>query len=193
MEDGGWRLTMVIWLVLTQCVVAAPAPDERRIVIVVNVVDLDDALPGILAQAQLIAGGIYEHAGITVVWVDELTPPPRALTLIMVPSASAPAHLTGEAMGVAPSPGDGTRGSTAYVFSDRVTSFAASGRLHLASVLACAMAHEIGHLLLPAGAHTRDGIMRDIWQPALFPPKSPGLPGFASAQARLLRLRAASR
>ena len=193
MADGGWRLTTVIWLVLIRCVVAAPAPDEPRIVTVVHVDDSDDSFPAVLARAQSIAGGIYEQAGITVVWVAELPPLPRALTLMVVQSASVPAHLTGEAMGVAPSPGDGTRGSTAYVFSDRVTSFAASGQLHLASVLACAMAHEIGHLLLPAGAHTRDGIMRDIWQPALFPPKSPGLLGFTPTQARLLRLRAASR
>ena len=122
------------------------APDEPRVVIVANVIDSDDSLPAVLARAQSIAGGIYEQAGITVVWLDELRPPSRALTLMVVPSALAPARLTGEAMGVARSPGDGTRGSTANVFSDRVMSFAASGRLHLASVLGCAMAHEIGHL-----------------------------------------------
>ena len=193
MADGGWRLAPVVWLALTWCAVAAPAPDEPRIVIVVNVVDSDDSLSAVRVPAQLIAGGIYEQAGITVVWVDELTPPPSALTLMVVPSASSPAHLAAEAMGVAPSPGDGTRGSTAYVFSDRVTSFAESGQLHLASVLACAMAHEIGHLLLPAGAHTHDGIMRGSWSPYLFPPRVAGVPGFTPSQAQLLRLRAASR
>lgn len=178
---------------ITDRVAARCGDVHDQIDITVNLVDPEGSFAAVRARAQVIAAGIYEQAGITVAWADELPPPPRALTLMVVPSASAPAHLADEAMGVAPSPGDGTRGSTAYVFSDRVTSFAASGQLHLASVLACAMAHEVGHLLLPAGAHTRDGIMRDRWSPRLFPPNVAGVPGFTPRQARLLRLRAASR
>jgi hypothetical protein len=60
-------------------------------------------------------------------------------------------------------------------------------------VLACALGHEIGHLLLPPNAHASYGIMRGSWHPALFPSKAPGVAGFAPEQARLLRLRARSR
>ena len=65
---------------------------------------------------------------------------PGTLTVIVAASATAPTILNEEqAMGVAPSPADGTRGSTAYVFSDRVIAFARTGHLHLASVLGCTL------------------------------------------------------
>lgn len=93
-------------------------------------------------------------------------------------------------MGVAPSPGDGTRGTAAYLFLDKVPPFAASHRLSTAPVLACALAHEIGHLLLPPNVHRPDRVMRGGWHPALFPPRAPGIPDFLPDQAKLLRLRA---
>jgi hypothetical protein len=77
------------------------------------------------------------------------------------------------------------RGTLAYVFLDKVTSFAASYRLVVAHVLACALSHEIGHLLLPPNAHRPDSVMRDGWHPALFPPRAPGLLGFPPDQAKL--------
>jgi len=79
---------------------------------------------------------------------------------------------------------------TAYVFIDKVTAFASSHRIPVKYLLACVLAHEIGHLLLPANAHRPDGIMRDGWHSALFPPRTPGVLGFPPEQARLLRLRA---
>ena len=76
---------------------------------------------------------------------------------------------------------------------DRVTSFAASHRVSAEYVMACALAHEIGHLLLPPNAHQAIGVMQGNWHAKLFPPHAPGVPGFPPAQARLLRLRAGSR
>jgi hypothetical protein len=163
-------------------------------IIAISVEDPNDlAGPGIV-RAQELATQIYEEAGVTLRWtVGETTKADRTLTMVLTMSASAPAGLVSEAMGVAPSPGDGGRGTTAFVFVDRVTAFAASYHLTERYVLACALAHEIGHLLLPVNAHTSGGIMRGSWQPALFPPKAPGVPGFPPDQARLLRLRARSR
>jgi hypothetical protein len=96
-------------------------------------------------------------------------------------------------MGVAPTPGDGTRGSVAYIFVDAAKEFAVAHAVPLSDVLGCAIAHEIGHLLLPPNAHRPSGIMRGSWRPADFPPISPGIPGFPAEQAQLLRVRAQSR
>ena len=126
-------------------------------------------------------------------WTANTATSGRSLTIILTTIATAPAGLVPESMGVAPSPGDGTRGTTAYIFMDRVTSFVAEYRVAGEYVLACALAHEIGHLLLPPNAHTADGIMRGNWHPALFPPNAPGVLGFPPDQARLLRLRVQSR
>ena len=143
------------------------------------------------AHAQELVEGIYRAAGVTVIWgVPSTGEVDRRLTVTFTTTKTAPRGLSPEAMGVAPSPGDGTRGTQAYVFVDRVEDFAAEHQLALSSVLACAIAHEIGHLLLPPNAHVEHGVMRGGWHPSLFPPKAPGLPGFPADQGRLLRLRA---
>jgi hypothetical protein len=147
-----------------------------------------------LASAQKLVTAIYAGAGVALEWPADQTPSAApALTLILTTMATAPAGISPESMGVAPSPGDGTRGTIAYIFMDRVTTFVARYRVAGSYVLACALAHEIGHLLLPPNAHRADGIMRGNWHPALFPPMAPGVLGFPPDQARLLRLRVQSR
>jgi hypothetical protein len=145
------------------------------------------------AAGEPLTTAIYERAGVTLDWTSHTAAPGRSLTIVLTTIAAAPAGLVPESMGVAPSPGDGTRGTIAYIFMDRVASFASTHRVEADHVLACAMAHEIGHLLLPPNAHAADGIMRGNWHPALFPPRAPGVPGFPPEQARLLKLRVQSR
>jgi hypothetical protein len=55
-----------------------------------------------------------------------------------------------------------TEGS-AFVFYDRVLRSAHESQQDVARLLAYAMAHEIGHLLLPSPAHAASGIMRAAW------------------------------
>lgn len=157
-------------------------------------VEIADVLNSMhLLKAQQLTAAIYEQAGVTLDWTSSVATPNRLLTIVLTTIATAPAGVVLESMGVAPSPGDGTRGKKAYVFIDRVASFAAANRVEADYVLACALAHEIGHLLLPPNAHTTDGIMRGNWHPALFPPRAPGIPGFPPEQAQLLKFRVQSR
>ena len=175
---------------ITPCNAAAADPNP-----VISIrIDIASTLDGVsLLRAQQLTSEIYERAGVTLDWTADTTTPGRSLTIVLTTIAAGPAGLVPEAMGVAPSPGDGSRGATAYVFVDRVASFSAAHRVAAEHVLACAMAHEIGHLLLPPNAHAAEGIMRGSWHPARFPPRAPGVPGFPPDQARLLRLRVQSR
>lgn len=195
MSRNSWGLLTIGFMVAAgmrqRCDAETSEPNP---IIAVRVEDPNGlAGPG-LVRAQELATQIYQEAGVTLLWtVDETTMAGRTLTVVLTTSASAPSGLTSDAMGVASSPGDGRRGTTAYVFVDRVTAFAATNHPAERHVLACALAHEIGHLLLPLNTHVSYGIMRGSWQPAHFPPKAPGLPGFAPEQAQLLKLRARSR
>ena len=148
-----------------------------------------------LEQARSVVSGIYREAGIELEWGNDRTGATanRILTIALTTRKKAPAGLRIDATGVAPTPGDGTRGTIAYVFVDAVTEFADAHRVPIGFVLGGAIAHEIGHLLLPPNAHRPDGIMRGSWHPAHFPPSSPGVPGFPADQAQLLRIRAQSR
>jgi hypothetical protein len=187
------------WGLFTMCFLVAAGMGQHREaeaaepnpIIDISVEDPSALAGSGLVRAQQLATEIYQRAGITLRWSrDETTESDRALTVILTTSTTGLPGLTPDSMGVAPSPRDGTRGTTAYVFIDKVTVFAESHRIAAKYVLACALAHEIGHLLLPVNAHRPDGIMRDSWHAALFPPRAPGILGFPPEQARLLRLRA---
>ena len=58
---------------------------------------------------------------------------------------------------------DHAEGGTAFVFVDRVLRLAHQYQQPVHVVLALAIAHEIGHLLLPAPAHAREGLMKASW------------------------------
>ena len=146
-----------------------------------------------LAGAQELATEIYKRAGVSLRWtVDETMEPDRTFTVVLASSAAVRSAVHSDAMGVAPRPRDGTPGTRAYVFLNKVESFAARHRLVVMQVLAYVMAHEIGHLLLPPNAHWPNSVMQDRWHPSLFPSGSPRLLGFTRDQAKLLRRRARS-
>ena len=64
--------------------------------------------------------------------------------------------------GLSPRPSDGRGGRLAYVFYHRVREFILKRTLfeQEALVLGLAIAHEVGHLLLPHNSHSRTGVMR---------------------------------
>lgn len=190
MSKNSWALLTITCLAVGFLPVAAASQPNP---LVVTKVENAQGWSGVnLRRAQELASGIYEQAGVTLEWSEAAATVGRNLTIVLTTIATAPRGIAPESMGVAPSPGDGTRGTTAYIFMDKVASFTAANRVAAEYVLACAMAHEIGHLLLPPNAHDSMGVMRGSWHPALFPPRAPGIPGFPPAQAKLLRLRAGS-
>jgi hypothetical protein len=168
---------------LTLNVTYITAPADGDPVVVIKLENPSGLVTPCLDRATVLATEIYQRARVTLRWtMDETTQGDSTLTLVLTTSTAVPRGLGTDAIGVAPSPGDGTRGTMAYVFLDKVSSFAASHRLALTHLLACVMAHEIGHLLLPPNAHRPDSVMRDRWHPALFPPRAPGILGFLSTR-----------
>jgi hypothetical protein len=180
-------------LLLVLAGISAPALSEQTRSLAVRVENHAAVDAATTARAVTIASGIYRRADIPVQLTADSSAD-AALTIVVLQSAATSTlRPAGDSMGVAPSADDGTRGNVAYVFGDRVVRFAESGRMDPAIVLGCAIAHELGHLLLPVNAHTRDGIMRANWDPSFIPRSGVGLPGFASDQARLLRIRVSGR
>jgi len=180
-------------LLLVTLGTALPARAQSGPVLTVRV-DNQAAIDGAtITHALTVAARIFRRAAIPIQFAaDRLDDP--ALTIVVIPATSSTAlRPADDSMGVAPSAADGTRGNVAYVFADRVVRFAENGRLDPAVVFGCAIAHELGHLLLPVNAHTRDGIMRGNWDTSFLPRTTAGVPGFPPEQARLLQLRVAAR
>jgi hypothetical protein len=81
-------------------------------------------------------------------------------------------------------------GGSAFVFYDRVLTSAHDREQDVARVLAYAMAHEMGHLLLPPPAHSPVGIMRSEWDSDDLRHIASGSLQFTALQANAIRAKA---
>lgn len=118
-----------------------------------------------LAEAEEQATKVYKAVGVTLRWVHErnanlVGTGTYAVRLILVSGAKAQKvaavqhaeeGVLGQAAGV-------TR--SAYIFCNRVITTAGLHATSFVNVLAYAIAHELGHLVLPPNSHSSTGIMR---------------------------------
>jgi hypothetical protein len=149
-----------------------------------------------LAGAEKVATVVFQKAGIDVGWrvVSFLKEPPPAASLVRQPAANIVVRINqSQDMGY-PQPSLGFRWQRgpgdvrAIVFIDRVEGFAR--RHHVSSgtptLVGCAVAHEIGHLLLGA-AHSSTGIMRAEWNSHDAWLATHGILEFSHEQAKKMR------
>jgi hypothetical protein len=131
------------------------------------------AEPGI-PSAMMRAGAavlarVYRQFGVTIEFMDDAPmPAPSTISrrrIVIERSATKAdpeAFDAGRVLGLAPRNGD-TPGRVAYVFYDAVMNAARRHDLPPGSLMGYAMAHELGHLLLPAG-HGASGVMGNDWE-----------------------------
>jgi len=135
---------------------------------------------GQFATVRDLVGGILAQAGIGMSWrrcwsdspAAAQTPPEcdRPLQrgeVIVRLEVAGEAHSIADhtALGFAlvDSPHEG--GSVATVYTDRVAALARHGGSDDTALLARAVAHEIGHLLIGTNRHSTCGLMRAVWSP----------------------------
>lgn len=170
------RLPFVLTLVLLLAFAGfLPAPCAARgdpaplLTINVFVQDLAGVSSEELDEATEVVSSVYERIGIQIRWfVGEdaaRTVPPELRTafcrtlfnISLLPDTAAHQLLprpTAATMGMA---APGTR--FARVLAQRVRETAVASRLEEGRLLGYVIAHEIGHLLLPAGSHSANGLM----------------------------------
>jgi hypothetical protein len=79
--------------------------------------------------------------------------------LILSPAMVALKGVSGDVLAATPRTVDAP-GRLAFVFYDHIATLARRRNVDEAQILGHVMAHEIGHMLLPVGAHTEVGVMR---------------------------------
>jgi hypothetical protein len=111
----------------------------------------------LLAAAESRVAVIYANAGVDLTFVNR----DDADFMIKLISREAEERMrpNADAMGFAPYDAS-DRGRIAYVFQTRVDKIAKGYSAAPSVVMAVAMAHEVGHLLLPVNAHSKTGIMK---------------------------------
>ena len=129
---------------------------------------------------------IYAQIGVRVIWAEHATGSPKDPLVIVI------APITGQWVGQARTFGLAVRGANssgrlAYVFYDRVRPLAQEHQMCVGFLLGVAMAHEIGHLLLPFGSHSPSGLMQGDWDNRQFLLARAGLLRFTAQQAELIR------
>ena len=176
--------TAVAILVVGAVPAVAAASD---LTVVVRVDDRAGLPQQILVDAQRIAGRIYASIGVNVVWTSDHRP-----------AAAAPAAMRLEALLLSRTREQsllrGTRAANTvlgyaplsiarvYLFYHRIDALANASGEPVGSVLGRALAHEIGHQLLPDLGHSETGIMR-----AELDYRSPADPLFTTDQQQAIQ------
>jgi len=155
-----------------------------------------------LALAENETARIFQRAGLRIEWRDvpifslqsRSIPPdepalgPTDVFLRIVPSSSAgPLNKSQESLGCALPSSKQRVASDAWVFSDRVEKVAAQAIASRDQILAAAMAHEIGHLLLGLNPHSVEGVMRGDWRREEYVSAAQGRLLFTPHQAQQIR------
>ena len=163
--------------------------------LVLQLHNLAGAPPATLDRASSELTRVYRELGVSLEWTSAVTGAPvgaNVLSVIVLPDETGNLrHTPDTVMGAALRTPSGTR--VAYVFYRRVRAEAERYAVSSAFVLACAMAHDLGHLLLPGHGHSPDGMMRARWSRDEFQRADQGTLRFSSEQALLLRASIPSR
>jgi len=192
-------------LVALGCSLAVARGAERKAEnprIIVRVHDYAGVSRDILNRAEREMAKIFAAVEVETIWVDgplagvkpsQCTLSPQAVDLPIIdvnilPGAMAARYALQEAaVAYAPLEKEGDRASLASVFYERVKEVAAQAAMPLPRILAYAMAHELGHLLLRTSRHSWKGIMRAGWTPKDFSLDACGQLLFTPEQAKLIR------
>jgi hypothetical protein len=143
----------------------------------------------ILRLAKAGTAQIYGRMGVSLAWLDaeevvrrEIRPP---YTMVLTTpqaekrQALSEGGVTDDALGQAV-----PNARRAYVFYDRVQAKVLLPHRDTVTLLAYAMAHELGHLMLPPNSHSTTGVMRPNFDTG---PRV--IPSFTKAQATAIRER----
>lgn len=162
---------------LVLLLLAAVAESTARPILVVHINNYAKVVPSTLAAAETRAARLFHNAGVEVAWLHcpittadarrvpacQTSDVMNVMVRIIAHAETSPTlgeHMLGFAV---PAPGGGIYTAVVY---DRVRRMARARLASEAEILGCAIAHEVGHLLLGSEPHAAAGLMRAEWNPA---------------------------
>ncbi len=131
--------------------------------ILVHLTNAADVPAPVLRETQHEVAAMFGDIGVHIEWSEaRATRGAEAIRVILLPYETGALRLDqrmilGAAMGSPAGVG------MAWVFYRRVTAEANHHGVPIDRLLACAVAHELGHLLQNSPAHTNSGLMRATW------------------------------
>jgi hypothetical protein len=150
--------------------------------ICLHLINVSGASPATIVDAQHQLDATYESIGVPVRWSDE---PGSILIVVRDDEPGTLRDATKPVLGVAIHAAQGSQ--AAYVFYRRAAEQADRYSIPRAVVVAAAMAHEVGHLLLPSPRHADAGLMRGCWDYEEFVSAARGTLRFSPDEAASIR------
>jgi hypothetical protein len=173
---------VVTALAIAVAVRPAAAQDAQAAHVMLRVRN-DAQVPGdLLAAAEAMVTTTFAQAGIAARFTGTAA---DLMIVLLSRHTAANMHQTSDAVGFAPG-SETARGTIAYVLEPRVNAIADGYTTARPIVLAAAMAHEVGHLLM-FKAHSSVGIMRADWSQTDFRQAVRGNLLFTTEQAAQMR------
>jgi hypothetical protein len=182
-----WIVGLVLWTVATGPQSAAgESADPSTLRVLLH----DDA--GVPAEtverARQEVSGVFRRSKIPFAWISADACAGSCFIIKIVSQPVGAKSRDPRVVGIAPGTRE-LRGKLAFVFYDRIRVFSAELGLDVSQMLGHVMAHELGHLLLPYGAHSLTGIMRPAWDRLQVNGATGGTLRFTSDQPELIRTR----
>jgi hypothetical protein len=179
-------ISTVVLLALSGLIAVAGSAHADQARRVIRVYDTTDGASDIRSAAIRTAASIVAEAGISVEWRDctndstqdrcQDTRRRHDLIVRIMPAAAPGTVFRGSSLQLRTVPGETNvqlgvavinpatlSGEMATIFHEQVRTVARRSGVDDAELLGRALAHEIGHLLLRARAHSRTGLMRGVW------------------------------
>ena len=167
--------------------------------ITIRIRDYAQASPLVRQHAEEAAGNILREAGVATRWIDcpvgssstgDCSSPVSPLDFVvnLLPySMSERLHQGGGVLGFALEASGKDFGFIASVFYDVVKERAAEHQQDFSELLADAIAHELGHLLLGIHSHSGWGLMSAFWSGNQLRRASQGCMAFSDAEAERIQ------
>ena len=167
---------------------------NQRLPMRVVVYDYTNSEPAILEQAQGVVSRIFGEVDVDVTWLDvaqftrEMPPEPSerqvfVATVIHVSVLPPAMHKALGRKGTIVG-GAGLNTRRIWISFSRVQETARRARAGASDVLGYVIAHEIGHVLMPAGSHALSGVMQRSVDPQVI---AHNRLSFGSHEAQLIR------
>lgn len=201
-RSTGWLqrvLIISVWVfgafgyTFSQSKFSAPVPTTTFTVLVNN---YSQASASVLVRAEREADRIFGGAGISAVWLNCSA---GQSTVDTQKSCHKPVEATDVRLRILPAPvlnklqdtvfGFAVHPVLASVYYEYVVRLAKTdeAEFELPIILGCAIAHEIGHLLLGSNSHFGIGIMQSKWEREQLRHAMMGTLAFTSEQSKVLR------
>jgi len=185
MDRTNWIAGVALFAGMLGCADAA-ADTSDPLAIRVLAIDEVGVAPNTLRQAQQGASRIFAAAGVTLTWTGP-EPPGGSLIIKIVSNPVGQTGKKSNVLGVATVSNE-PRVRLAWLFYNRIHDLGNVLNLDVSLLLGHVMAHEMGHLLLPAyGSHAAAGLMKGDWDTQQARLASMSSLRFESGQAAMIR------